>query len=124
MSLYQLVLVLFLAVVIAAALYLFVPTGRSRTRSRSSADPQYTGPMDRDNDRYWLAGIIYYNPDDSEPFVPKRYGWGWTVNIGHIGGKVVLIVMVLMVLLPVLLVLAGVHLPSVGCHPSSCHDLP
>jgi uncharacterized membrane protein len=124
MTLYQLVLVLFLALVIAAALYMFLPTGRSRPRSRSSADSQYTGLMDRDNDRYWLAGVIYYNPDDPEPLVPKRYGWGWTVNLGHIGGKVVLIVMVLMVLLPVLLVLAGVNLPSVGCHPSGCHGLP
>jgi uncharacterized membrane protein len=74
----------------------------------------------RDDERYWWGGVIYYNRDDPDALVPKRYGWGWTVNFGHPAGKVFLVFMALLVLLPVFLLLLGVRLPAVGCHPAGC----
>jgi uncharacterized membrane protein len=39
-----------------------------------------------DDDRYWRGGVIYINRDDPAVFVPKRFGVGWTVNLGSAGG--------------------------------------
>lgn len=37
----------------------------------------------RDDDRYWrLGGLFYLNRADSAAFVPKRFGIGWTINLG------------------------------------------
>jgi uncharacterized membrane protein len=84
MSTYDLVLLLLIALVLATLLVLFLPARRSRTPAgppaeRDLADP---GPWSREDDRFWLGGLIYYNPGDPEPFIPKRFGLGWTVNFG------------------------------------------
>lgn len=31
----------------------------------------------------WSLGGIYYNPEDPALFVPKRLGWGYTLNFAH-----------------------------------------
>ncbi|WP_329582290.1 DUF5808 domain-containing protein [Kitasatospora sp. NBC_01250] len=37
----------------------------------------------RDDDRYWrLGGLCYVNRADSAAFVPRRFGIGWTINLG------------------------------------------
>ena len=59
--------------------------------------------IDRDDERYWLGGIIYNNADDPDLFVPKRFGYGRTVNFGHPLGKVILIAPLLLALLPLVL---------------------
>ena len=28
----------------------------------------------------YKAGIFYYSKTDKRVFVPKHYGWGWTIN--------------------------------------------
>lgn len=43
--------------------------------------------MDRNDDRYWIAGFIYFNRDDPAILVPKRAPWGLgagrTMNMAH-----------------------------------------
>ena len=39
--------------------------------------------MNRDDDTFWKAGMIYYNRDDPSVIVPKRFGIGYTVNYGN-----------------------------------------
>jgi len=117
----QLAAVVIAGLLLVVVIVLFVPARSARTRTGAPSDRQAFSPVDRDDDRRWLGGIIYYNPDDPEPLVPKRYGWGWTINFGHSLGKVFLAVMVALVLLPVILAIFGVNLPAVGCHPSGCH---
>jgi uncharacterized membrane protein len=45
--------------------------------------------MNRDDDRYWIAGMFYVNRDDRAILVPKRHGGpfglgiGRTLNLGH-----------------------------------------
>ncbi len=39
--------------------------------------------MNRDDDAFWKAGMIYYNRDDPSLIVPKRFGIGYTVNYGN-----------------------------------------
>ena len=38
-------------------------------------------------DKLWVAGVLYNNPEDPQILVPKRYGIGYTVNIGSVGGR-------------------------------------
>lgn len=121
MSLYQLLLVVTFVVLIGAALMLFRPPSRSRPRPSAPADRQLGAPAFRDDDRYWYGGVFYYNPDDPDPIVPRRYGFGWTVNIGHPLGKLFIAIMVALILLPLVLAIVVPGFSSTGCHPSHCH---
>ena len=38
---------------------------------------------DRDDDRFWKAGLIYVNRDDPAIMVGARFGVGWTFNVGN-----------------------------------------
>ena len=44
-----------------------------------------TGLSARDDDRLWWAGQLYVNRDDPAFLVPKRVGFGYTLNFGHPG---------------------------------------
>ncbi len=116
---------LIFGLLIASALILFLPAPRSWKQRGASADRQPSGPVFRDDDQYWRAGVFYYNPDDPEPFVPKRFGLGWTVNFAHPVGKLILALMVAMTLLPIALALFDPGFSSsFGCHPPGCHPTP
>jgi uncharacterized membrane protein len=117
---YGLFLLLVLGLLIVAAILLFLPPRRSQDRERAPADLPSPSTGYRDDERYWLGGVIYYNRDDADLFIPKRSGLGWTVNFAHPGGKLILAFMLLLILLPVILLLLGVHLTPVGCHLSGC----
>jgi uncharacterized membrane protein len=38
---------------------------------------------DRDDDRFWKAGIVYVNREDPAVLVGARAAYGWTVNFGN-----------------------------------------
>ena len=39
--------------------------------------------IDRDDDRFWKAGLIYVNRDDPAIMVGARFGVGWTFNLAN-----------------------------------------
>ena len=126
MSAYGLFLISVFGLLIAAALVLFLPLRRSRATTDAPAAYRPIGPIDRSDDRYWLAGVIYNNPDDPEMIVPKRFGLGWTLNLGHPTGK---LIMIAMLLLPIALMILTALVPGLnasnGCHPlTGCHLTP
>jgi uncharacterized membrane protein len=41
------------------------------------------GGADRDDDRFWKAGLFYVNRDDPALLVGARFGAGWTLNFGN-----------------------------------------
>jgi uncharacterized membrane protein len=45
--------------------------------------------LDRNDDQYWISGVLYNNPNDRSVFVEKRLGIGMTMNIGTLGGKMI-----------------------------------
>jgi uncharacterized membrane protein len=49
------------------------------------ADPGCSAPArtDRDDDRFWKAGLFYVNRDDPSVMVGNRFGVGWTFNFGN-----------------------------------------
>ena len=103
-------------------LILFLLTQRPRTSAGTPADHGLTGGILRDDDRYWYGGFFYNNPDDPAVFVPRRYGLGWTVNLGHPRGRPFLTVMLAV---PLALAILGILFPGLihsnGCHSFGCH---
>lgn len=45
----------------------------------------------RDDDKYYIGGIFYYNPSDPTNIVKKRIGYGLDFNYAHILGKVMFV---------------------------------
>lgn len=126
MSVSGLLLLLTAGLLIAVALTLFLPLLPARERLGATAERQPTGSIDRSDDRYWFACLFYYNPDDPDPFVPKRFGIGWTINFGHPGGKLIGAAILALLLLPVALAIfaPGLGHAGYGCHPSGCRFTP
>ena len=52
-----------------------------------------------DDDNNWILGTFYNNPEDPSLFVQKRFGVGWTINIGTTMGKFMFISPVIILIL-------------------------
>ena len=76
-------------IIVAASVWVAVVYGQSGARAIKQDVASGTMPMDED--RMWLAGIFYCNPSDPSIVVPKRFGVGWTINVGRLGGWAILI---------------------------------
>ena len=125
---FGLFLLLIGGLVIVLVLTLFWHPQRSRSKASARAGRHLTGPIFRDDERYWYAGVFYSNSDDPDLFVPKRFGLGWTLNFGHPQARLVVIGILVLLLLPVVVaILVAIYpglFPSYGCHPSGCHPFP
>lgn len=55
-----------------------------------------------DEDSLWIFGCLYNNPNDPSIFVSKRFGVGWTVNVGTTKGKLIFILPFLIIILSLL----------------------
>ena len=52
-----------------------------------------------EDDKYRILGASFYNnPDDPALFVAKRVGVGYTINIGRMSGKVIMILTALIII--------------------------
>src|ERR1700694_4398904 len=90
---------LFIAFVLAV--FRFLPI---TPPSRAPADRFLTGDMSRADDRCWDGGgLLYSNPHEPAPLVPNRYYIGWTVNLGHPLGKLIVVIVLGLLLLPLVL---------------------
>ena len=45
-------------------------------------------------DYHYKAGCCYYNPEDPNMCVPKRFGFGWTANWAHRGAVAAMILLI------------------------------
>jgi uncharacterized membrane protein len=105
---------------IALVLILLWHPQRSRTTSNIPDNRQFTDNIYRDDERYWVGGFFYNNPDDPAMFVPKRFGLGWTVNFGNPKG---MLFFICMLLIPLVLAILGVLFSGgtpMGCHTFGC----
>ncbi len=87
-------------------LYTNFKYNRLSSSSKDSKEETYNYAPEED-DNLWLWGTLYNNPNDPSLFVEKRYGIGWTLNIGHKKGKLLAAVLLLFIsfslLLPLIL---------------------
>ena len=63
------------------------------------ADEEVEGITNYDDDQFWKAGILYINKNDPSIFVEQRFGVGWTLNLGHPLGYIVLFGPILVILI-------------------------
>jgi uncharacterized membrane protein len=66
-------------IIVGVALLVIIIVQRNRDREPD----EHTGLSHRDDDSNWIGGIIYRNADDPSWFVQRRFGFGWTVNVGN-----------------------------------------
>ena len=86
------ILVILSTVLLLASIVPLIYTS-SKLKKGNYSDVSYT--VD-DDDKYWVLGCFYYNPNDPSAFVQKRFGIGWTVNLGSAKGKLMVACIVLM----------------------------
>jgi uncharacterized membrane protein len=55
---------------------------------------------DGTEDRYWIGGVIYVNPNDPALFVERRFGIGYTLNLGNRLSWLIMGPILLLALLP------------------------
>lgn len=67
---------------LAACLLVAVRAGAERARNTARM-----AASDRDDDRFWKAGIVYVNRDDPAVLVCARFAFAWTVNFGNPIGR-------------------------------------
>lgn len=71
----------FVMVTLLYTLILSVKIGQSGNRVKGKA---HKGTIiNRDDDRYWKAGMFYFNKEDPSLFVEKRVSVGFTINFGR-----------------------------------------
>ena len=87
----------FLIVILGSVFYYTIKVGQSGTMipvEVDSSDQSDEAYIDVDDDRYWKMGLFYVNKDDPSILVEKRFGIGWTVNMGHIKSWVFLAILI------------------------------
>jgi uncharacterized membrane protein len=77
---------------------------------KDSAVPRVIG--DRTQDANWKWGIFYYAPDDPALWVEKRFGFGWTINMGHPTGRIFAWVIAILTLLSLVMAAGALMQPS------------
>jgi uncharacterized membrane protein len=73
-------LVVVLPILTAVVVTVVVLARNNRERDETGED---TGLTHRDDDRYWRGGLLYINREDHALLVPRRFGLGWTLNLGN-----------------------------------------
>jgi uncharacterized membrane protein len=88
-----------LAVLVMVVIIANLARARVQLRPANVRDPSHPRPDAADDDRNWKAGLFYVNRADPALVVSRRFGLGWTLNLGHPAG------IALMIMLP--LAIAG-----------------
>lgn len=92
----------FIALPLALGYLLFLSTpyflGQMGTRLSVPGDEtEDTGISNVDDDRQWKLGIFNYNRQDPSILVGRRFGFGWTFNLGNPRSWIILGVIILIV---------------------------
>jgi uncharacterized membrane protein len=66
-----------------------------------------TGLTHRDDDKHWRGGLLYINREDHALLVPRRFGLGWTLNLGNPRAGMLLAALLALISLVILLRFAG-----------------
>ncbi|AKL96298.1 putative membrane protein [Clostridium aceticum] len=76
--------ILSIALPIMAVIVVALKTGQSGSRITIDSDEEENKKLIyRDEDKYWKWGMFYYNKQDPSLWIEKRFGIGWTINMGH-----------------------------------------
>ncbi len=79
------------------SIYYFMKRSKSLNEKFKKANNLQSSPSD---DEHWKWGIFYFNKDNPDLFVEKKFGVGWTVNFARPGIWLFLIIITVVPLLP------------------------
>lgn len=80
------IIILFISIVIFLVMSYYLGQGGRNIKTNEEGEENY-----RDDDDKYILGALYYNKKDPALMVEKRIGVGWTVNLAHPLGKIVMI---------------------------------
>jgi len=86
-----------------------VARGRRQLVAANVRDPQNARPDPVDDDEHWKGGLLYWNRDDPAVVVPRRFGLGWTFNLGRPAGLAVTALLLLAVAAAVVTIILVAH---------------
>ncbi|MGV8980786.1 DUF1648 domain-containing protein [Clostridium sp.] len=93
-------LILIIGILAAVSIGLSIYTGQGGSRLKIKDNITSLGKiLDRNDDKYWRFGIFYINKEDPTIFIEKRFGVGWTVNLGRTEGLLLAIVVIITILM-------------------------
>jgi uncharacterized membrane protein len=84
-----------LVVLVMVVILVNVNRARGQLRPANVRDPKSPRPDAVDDDQHWKGGLLYVNRDDPALVVPRRFGLGWTFNLGHPAGIAITILLLL-----------------------------
>jgi uncharacterized membrane protein len=87
---------------VAALLVVVVRTRQGGDLGVASPPAGGAWVVNRDDDRNYRWGLLYFNRDDPSLFVPKRFGIGWTLNLARPGTWLIFGVVIAMGVVPAL----------------------
>lgn len=79
-------IILFISIVMFLVMSYYLGQGGRNIKTNEEGEENY-----RDDDDKYILGALYYNKKDPALMVEKRIGVGWTVNLAHPLGKIVMI---------------------------------
>jgi uncharacterized membrane protein len=88
---------LFIAAIASIVLSIIMGQGGSRIKIVEDERTE-NRTIDREDDKYWILGDFYYNPDDPLLFVEKRMGVGWDFNYARPMAKVLIAAIALLII--------------------------
>jgi uncharacterized membrane protein len=74
-----------------------IPTARPGSPDSVAHSKPAARPDAPDDDHFWKGGVFYVNRHDPALMVPKRFGIGWTINLGHPAGIVIGVVLLVVI---------------------------
>lgn len=100
-----------MVVVVMAVVIAGVARGRQQLQPANVRDRRAPRPDAVDDDEHWKGGLFYVNRDDPSLVVPRRFGLGWTVNLGRPAGIALTIALfaVIAALVTTVTVLSRIH---------------
>lgn len=79
---YNFISILIIVLVFLIAVITAITTGQGGSRLKDKT-VETIQEMNRDDDRFWKFGMIYYNKNDPSIFIEKRFGVGFTMNFAN-----------------------------------------
>lgn len=77
--------------------YYYMKRSKAINEQFKELDSLESSPSD---DQYWKWGLFYYNKDNPDLFIEKKFGVGWSVNFARPGIWIFLFIVIVLPLLP------------------------
>lgn len=92
-------------IIVPIVLIVALRTGQTGWKLYPGAAEKKDMATARNDDTKWKAGVFYVNRDDQSLLVPKRFGYGYTLNFGHLVTWMVLVLPIAVLVIAILFTL-------------------